>query len=121
MLDSWTPINNAVDRYLRDFAQREDLFVLGAARRVLNQDRSVFGSAIGANREFPPPQWSPLFLQKLLARLISITKFGDPRRYGEVISLVDRYRSTGPTTINNSDVALRIWSKISRHRSPPST
>ena len=121
MLDSWTPINSAVDIYLRDFAQKEDLFVLGAARRVLNQDRSVFGSAIAANREFSSPQWSPLFLQKILSRLISVTKLAGSRGYDEIISLIDRYRSTGPTTIDSSDVALRIWSKISRHRSPPST
>ena len=101
LLSAWLPIYSPPDIYLRDFAETEDLLVLGAAHRIFNQDRFSIASTFGNGREVPPPKWRPHLRQKLLARARALLNPSDPIGYDKALYEIDQRRGSdcpdGPT------------------------
>jgi len=101
LLSAWLPIYSPPDAYLRDFAETEDLLVLGATHRIFNQDRFSIASTFGQGRNIPAPKWRPHLRQKLLARALALLNPSDPIRYDRALYEMDRRRDCdcpdGPT------------------------
>ncbi|MDG2335671.1 MAG: hypothetical protein P8Q97_15740 [Myxococcota bacterium] len=112
LLRSWLPIGAAIDVHLRDSAKGAGQFVLGAARRIFNQDRSGLSSRISPNRSVPPPKWKPILPQKILAKAHSLIARTGEVGYDETILQIDGVREGRSTPENGVRFFNWTWRLI---------
>ncbi|MDE0886731.1 MAG: hypothetical protein OSB70_14485 [Myxococcota bacterium] len=119
LIQSWLPIGAAIDVHLRDSTKDSGQFVLGANRRIFNQDRSSVSSQISADRSVAPPKWKPILRQKILARAHSFIARTGEVGYDETILQIDGLREGRPMQQNGVHFFNWTWRLItlwlSRH------
>ena len=117
LLNSAFPIEMAVDQYMRDHAEAENLTALGAKSLLFVQDRALVESSFGKNRVVPAPIWNPVVVQKLLSRAQSLLTFSGGAGYDETIFLIDRHRHGELNREETRRPVIRAWDVLQRIRS----